>query len=153
MKLKKDGTPKQSGGRRENAGRKALNPEDMLPWPKQLDRALRLAANNNFVLPRDKFFTKREVRDLYGTHAQAEFSYWFLSLRRFDQNKADAIRQRQARGFFDKPPASWPQGALDTYTPEKYANWLIDTKCFSWLSVLKDEHMKDVWKKYTDAGP
>jgi hypothetical protein len=152
MKLKKDGTPKQSGGRRQNAGRPQLSPQHISPWPHQLERALRLAANNHFVLPREKFFTKREVRDLYGTRAQQEFSFWFLSIRRFDKHKADAIRQRQSRGLFVRPPASWPEGTRESYTAEKYADWLIDNKCFSWISVLKDEHKKDVWKRFGDCA-
>lgn len=153
VKLKKDGTPKQSGGKREKAGRKVKDtPEGFLPWDKQLERALRLAANNMFVVPRSKFFSKREVRDIYGTVAHDQFAEYFVSVLRFDQEKADMIRQKQAEGKFVNPPASWPEDGGGYYTPEKYADWLIDNKCFSWISILKDEHHKAVWKKYADNG-
>lgn len=128
------------------------SPIDLPPWSSQLDRALRLAANNNFVLPRDKFFTKREVKAIYGSSAHREFAYWFKSVRRFDQAKADTIRHRQSRGLYQAAPSSWPEGSLGYYTAEKYADWLINTKCFSWMSILKDEHMRDVWKMFADHG-
>jgi hypothetical protein len=153
MKLKKDGSPKLSGGKRQNSGRPMKTPpEGMLPWEQQLERAFRLAANNMFVLPRDKFFTKREVRNIYGKMAHDEFSQWFVSVLRFDQNKADAVRHKQARGLFNKPPSTWKEKSVKFYTPEKYANWLIDHKCFTWMSILKDEHHKEIWKKYADQG-
>lgn len=152
-KLKKDGTPKKSGGARKNAGaKKKAAPDGYLPWPEQLQRALRLAANNNFVLPRAKFFTKTQVKNIYGFVAYEEFSRYFASVLRFDQDRADAVRQRQALGLFGTPPTSWPEDRLGQYTPEKYAAWLIDHKCFGWMTILRDEYHREMWKKYADHG-
>lgn len=153
VKYKKDGTPKQSGGKRIGAGRGLkMSAAEQAEWKLHLERALKLAANNMFVLPREKFFTKREIKSRFGTACMEEFGTWFDSVRMFDQAKADAIRQKQHRGDYNTAPASWKHESLQFYTPEKYADWLIDHKCFSWMSILKREHHKSVWKKYSDNG-
>lgn len=153
MKLKKDGTPKSSGGSRKNAGRSSkAAPDHLPPWEKQLQRALRLAANNQFVLPRDAFFTKSQIVQIYGKKAAQEFSEYFKSVRRFDQDRANKVRQKQAMGLYQIPPASWPEKSLGFYTPEKYADWLIKHKCFGWMSILEQGRMQEVWLKYADQG-
>jgi hypothetical protein len=152
-KLKKDGTPKKSGGVRLNTGPKMKElPAGMASWPVQLERFLRLAANQNYILPKVKCLTKSQVASLYGKKAADEFGFWFKSIRRFDQNKADEVRHRQSLGLYVLPPASWEEKDLGFYTPQKYANFLVKNKCFSWQSQLWDKHWLDVWMKYGDQS-
>lgn len=154
MKLKIDGTPKKSGGKRTGSYQQPTKtpPAHLPSWPEQLQRALRIAANNNYRLPKGKFFSKAEVKQLYGKKAYEEFSKYFKSLKRFDSDRADEVRQKQAMGLFIVPPKSWPQKSLGHYTPEKYANWLVKNKCFAWQSILKDEFWRDVYEEFADHG-
>lgn len=153
MKFKKDGTPKMSGGKRAGAGKPVTKtpPEHLPPWEKQLERALKTATRNSYFLPPSKFFTKRQIRDLYGNLALSEFNEYFRSVRRFDADKAEKIRQRQAEGQYEKPPATWPEKNLPFYTPEKYAEWLIKTKCFGWVAEVKSEHQGALWRRFNDT--
>lgn len=152
IKLKKNGTPKKSGGARATAGRKRRTVTPGPGWEQQLERGLRLAANNMFILPRTKFFTKTEFHKAYGTKASTEFSRWFKSVLRFDPDKVDAVRQKLARGEYNEPPKTWPEKDLKFYTPQKYADHLAKKCCFSWMSVLRSEHHREVWEKYADHG-
>ncbi len=154
MKLKKDGTPKKSGGKRAGSyvQPKKAPPANLPDWDAQLKRALRLATNNQFFLPSTKFFTKTEIARLYGKKALAEFSYYFKSVRKFDQDRADKVRQKQAMGLFAVKPDTWPEKAEGFYTPEKYANWLIKHKCYGWISTLKFEFHQEMWMEYADHG-
>lgn len=153
LKLKKDGTPKKSGGSRTGAGKPMkISPDHIDPWDKQLARSLRLACMNNFVLPRESFFTKREIKAIFGNKALTEFSKYFKSLRDFDSTKADKIRQQLAIGKFKDRPLTWPEKAEGFYTPQKYADWRITNTCFSWVNVVHTDHKVEVFLKYGDGG-
>lgn len=153
LKLKKDGTPKKSGGARTGAGKPMkISPDYIEPWDKQLPRALRLACSNHFELPRESFFTKREIKTIFGNKALTEFSKYFKSKREFDQAKGEKIRQRLAMGKFKDRPASWPEKANGYYTPEKYAEWLIKNTCFSWVNEVHSDHRPDVYLEFGDSG-
>lgn len=142
----------RSGGKRINTGIKKMD-HGLAPWPIQLERALKLSVNRpDYILPREHFFTKSQVAQVYGKKAAAEFGTYFKSLRRFNQRKADEVRHRQSMGLYTVPPASWPKKSLEHYTPEKYANYLVKHKCYSWESVLKDEHWRDVWMMHGDSS-
>ncbi len=127
-------------------------PDHMPPWEKQLPRALRLACANNFILPTASFFTKSQVQEVYGKKALEEFSSYFKSIRQFDPSRAEKIRHKQAMGLYKNKPATWPEDAEGYYTPEKYADWLVKTKCFGWISIVHNERKAEVYLKYGDGG-
>ena len=120
-------------------------------WEKQLDRLLRLAVNANGTLPKGNL-TKTEVRKIYGSKAEAEFGKWFISLHLFCPEKVDRVRLLQSKGRYLNPPSTWKKEALEFYSPEKYADWLVLNKCYGWTSSIRHEHMAELYMKYADHG-
>lgn len=131
-KLKKDGTPKKSGGARTGSGVKSrlTNPEIKADWDAELKRAICTAAANFFVLKHKSFYSIRELQLAYGKPAIEEFKEWFEAKQHFDQEKADALYQRRAMGRI---------------TDEQLQKSLRVT-AFFWVWSIKPSHQKQAWE-------
>jgi len=131
-KLKKDGTPKKSGGARFKTHSKSrlAKPEVQADWKRELKRAICVAASNSTILRKNSFFTLREIQRAYGKAAVAEFKSWFEATKLFDQVEGDRLYQE------------WKSGLLEESLYKRF----LHTRAVSWSWSIRPEKQQRAWR-------